>query len=61
MKKSKRSTPKVREPVQVYLDENDRSLLEEVAREVGTSRAEVLRRGLRRIADQVLVERARGH
>lgn len=51
---------KVREPVQVYLDASDRSLLEEVATRTGLSRAEILRRGLRRVADALLAERAPG-
>ena len=56
-------TPKrtrVREPVQVYLDTTDRSLLEEVASRTGLSRAEILRRGLRRVADDLLAEQAPG-
>src|SRR5947208_15740986 len=51
---------RVREPVQVYLDEVDRSLLEELAARTGLPRAELLRRGLRRMADEVLTERAPG-
>ena len=39
-----------REPVQVYLESADRDLLEQVSRETGLSRAEVLRRGLRQLA-----------
>jgi hypothetical protein len=56
MKRSSR----VREPVQVYLDRADRELLEELARKSGLPRAELLRRGLRRLADEVLAERAPG-
>ncbi|MDP3909215.1 MAG: hypothetical protein Q8Q14_02395 [Gemmatimonadales bacterium] len=51
---------RVREPVQAYLDEADRALLEEVARRTGLARAEVLRRGLRTFAQQALAERAPG-
>ncbi|MGH7541201.1 MAG: CopG family transcriptional regulator, partial [Gemmatimonadota bacterium] len=51
---------KVREPVQVYLDRADRSLLEEVAERTGLSRAEILRRGLRRVAGELLKEMAPG-
>ena len=51
---------RIREPVQVYLDEVDRSLLEELAARTGLPRAELLRRGLRRMADEVLTERAPG-
>lgn len=47
---------RVREPVQVYLDERDRELLERVAADTGLSRAEVLRRGLRTLATQTLDE-----
>lgn len=41
---------RVREPVQVYLDPDDKQLLEELARQTGQSQAEVLRRGIRRLA-----------
>lgn len=47
----------VREPVQVYLTATDRSLLREVALAAGVSGAEVLRRGLRRMAGDVLGNR----
>ena len=40
----------VREPVQVYLAGPDRLLLDRVAEKSGLSRAEVLRRGVRRMA-----------
>ncbi len=45
-----RSSRRVREPVQAYLDEVDRALLEQVAHRTGLSRAEILRRGLRAFA-----------
>ena len=48
---------RVREPVQVYLTGADRKLLREVAVAAGVSGAEVLRRGLRRMAGEVLAER----
>lgn len=51
---------RVREPVQVYLDRTDRSLLEDVASSTGLSRAEILRRGLRLAADALLAEREPG-
>jgi hypothetical protein len=51
---------RVREPVQVYLDPQDRELLEVLAARTGLPRAEVLRRGLRQLADHVLTERAPG-
>jgi hypothetical protein len=47
----KRRRPKtVREPIQVYLDRDERAILDRVAEETGLSRAEVLRRGLRGFA-----------
>lgn len=46
----------VREPVQVYLTAGDRKLLREVAVAAGVSGAEILRRGLRRVAGEVLGE-----
>ena len=55
-----KKTPRVREPVQAYLDEHDRALLEEVAARTGLSRAEVLRRGLRVYAQEALAERKPG-
>ncbi len=57
---AKKSARRVKEPVQVYLDPTDRDLLEEVVRATGLSRAEILRRGLRRMADDALAERAPG-
>jgi hypothetical protein len=47
----------VREPVQVYLTTTDRKLLREVAAAAGVSGAEVLRRGLRRMAGEILSDR----
>lgn len=41
---------KVREPLQVYLDQDERRLLDRMAEEEDLSRAEVLRRGLRAYA-----------
>ncbi len=57
---SKSRSPRVREPVQVYLDRADRDLLEEAARRSGLPRAEILRRGLRSVAQQMLAERRPG-
>lgn len=56
MPKKKQAKPPmmVREPVQVYLAQPDRSLLNLVAKKAGVSRAEVLRRGLRRIGADIL-------
>jgi hypothetical protein len=48
----------VREPVQVYLTTSDRKLLREVAVAAGVSGAEVLRRGLRRMAGEILSDRS---
>jgi hypothetical protein len=48
-KRTKRS-PRVREPLQVYLDPDERGLLDRLARETGLSRAEILRRGLKSFA-----------
>jgi hypothetical protein len=45
----------VREPIQVYLATPDRKLLDRVAEKTGISRAEVLRRGIRRVAAEVLL------
>ena len=47
---------RVREPVQVYLDRDDRALLVEAARVSGLPQAEILRRGLRRLAGELLSE-----
>ena len=40
----------VREPLQIYLDQAERALLDRLARETRLSRAEILRRGLRSFA-----------
>ncbi|HUF25942.1 MAG TPA: CopG family transcriptional regulator [Gemmatimonadaceae bacterium] len=47
---------RVREPVQVYLDQHDRSLLDRMATESSLSRAEILRLGLRRLSVEMLAE-----
>lgn len=44
----------VREPLQVYLTREERALLDRVAHRAGLSRAEVLRRGLRRFGAEML-------
>jgi hypothetical protein len=46
----RKSSRRVRAPIQVYLDADERALLDRVAAETGLSRAEVLRRGLRSYA-----------
>ena len=53
---TKKSAGIVREPVQVYLTEGDRAALDRVAAVTGLPRTEVLRRGLRRFAAEVLVD-----
>ena len=40
---------KVREPIQVYLTDTERADLDRVAREMGVSRSEALRRGIEAI------------
>lgn len=56
----RRRADRVREPVQVYLDGADRDLLENLARHTGLPRAELLRRGLRQLAQTELAERKPG-
>ena len=47
MKKPRKQTgSSVREPIQVYLTADERSVLDRLAEELDVSRAEVLRRGL---------------
>jgi hypothetical protein len=55
MPKRKRSAA-VSEPIQVYLTRDDRSLLDRVASHAGLSRAEVLRRALKRFGAELLAE-----
>lgn len=50
MPKRTHKPKRVREPLQVYLDADERGLLDRLARETGLSRAEVLRRGLKSFA-----------
>lgn len=52
MSPSKRSKGAVREPIQVYLTKTERAQLDRLAGELGISRAEALRRGLRALADR---------
>lgn len=42
----------VKEPIQVYLDRDDRAILDRASADAGIPRAEVLRRGLRSFAAQ---------
>ena len=54
---TKKQPPRaVREPVQVYLDVPDRATLDRAAAATGLPRAEVLRRGLRRFAAELLAD-----
>jgi len=46
------TSKRVREPIQVYLDQDERAVLDRLAGETGLSRAEILRQGLRRFAAQ---------
>ena len=59
---SKKPSPRhaAREPVQVYLDGRDRSLLDALAERSGVSRAEILRLGLRRLAAETSGEERTG-
>lgn len=51
---------RVREPVQVYLDAQDLDLLNRLGDQTGLTKAELLRRGLRRLAGDKLTERKPG-
>ena len=51
---------RVREPVQVYMEPDDKALLDQLAEATSLSRAELLRRGLRRIAADLQSARAPG-
>jgi len=56
MAAKKRKAPRVREQVVVYLAAQDRELLERMTKETGLARTEVFRRGLRRLADEMLAD-----
>ena len=51
---------RVREQAVVYLSARDRDLLERLAAETGLSRTELFRRGLHRLAEELLDERRPG-
>jgi hypothetical protein len=51
---SRKKPGKVSEPIQVYLTPADRAMLDRVATAEGVSRAEVLRRGIRKLNADVL-------
>lgn len=55
-RRSPSSLPRVREPVQVYLEADDSSLLARLAATSGLSKAEVLRRGMRAFAREQDIE-----
>ncbi len=57
---SKKKADRVKEPMQVYLAESDRSLLDELALTRSVSRAEVLRQGIRRLAMDRVAESTPG-
>lgn len=48
---------RVREPIQVYLSTAERERLDQVAKRMGVSRSEVLRRGLEEVAEREKEER----
>jgi hypothetical protein len=60
MMAKKKPPTRVREPVQVYLDARDRELLERLVAATGLPRAELIRRGIRRLASEAVTERAPG-
>jgi hypothetical protein len=49
-KKSPRKPTSIREPVQVYLGQDDRDLLNRLVAETGLTKAEILRQGMRSFA-----------
>lgn len=52
-KRDSRSTARVREPVQVYLDPIDRDRLERLRGQLGASKSEALRRGLEALEREI--------
>ena len=52
--------PRVREQAVVYMSADDRRLLERLAEATGLPRTELFRRGLRRLAEEILPERSPG-
>jgi hypothetical protein len=59
-KTRKKIGQKTREAVMVYLDARDRALLERLAKKTGLPRTELLRRGLRHVADRELSSESPG-
>ena len=51
---------RVREQAVVYMGSADRDLLERLVEETGLPKTELFRRGLRRLAEELLSERAAG-
>ena len=51
---------KVREQAVVYMSAAERELLERLAEETGLARTELFRRGLRRLAEELLEDRVPG-
>lgn len=58
--RKQKPAPRVREPIQVYLDVRDVTILNDLARATGLPKTEVLRQGLRRLAADELTERRPG-
>jgi hypothetical protein len=56
MKKRPTKPERVREPVQVYLDEKDRDLLDTLVARSALPKAELLRLGLRRLSADLLAD-----
>jgi hypothetical protein len=56
MAQPRKRSAAVREPLQVYLTRDERNLLDRVASHAGLSRAEVLRRALKRFGAETLGE-----
>lgn len=52
-RRSTRTTPSVREPVQVYLDGGDQDRLERLTSRLGATKSDVLRRGLQALEHQI--------
>lgn len=57
---SEKHADRVREQVVVYLGSRDRELLDEMTERTGLAKTELFRRGLRRLADELLSERKPG-
>lgn len=51
---------RVREPVQVYLESSEKQLLDQLSLSTSLSRAELMRRGLRRLAAEMATDATPG-